>query len=74
VLRAAGETGTTQENIQNCLKLEYGDPKFWLLTDEKFAAVIFFNLFSSLLPILLNFSLFCFCFNLTFASLIRIIA
>jgi hypothetical protein len=42
VLRAAGETETTQENIQPWLELAEGDPGFQLLTEEEFAAVIFF--------------------------------
>jgi hypothetical protein len=32
VLRAAGETETTQENIQDWLELDEGDPGFQLLT------------------------------------------
>jgi hypothetical protein len=32
VLRAAGETETTQENIQDWVELDEGDPGFWLLT------------------------------------------
>jgi hypothetical protein len=57
VLRAAGETETAQENIQNWLQLDEGGPGFQLLTEEETAAVIyiFFYLFSSALPILLNF-------------------
>jgi hypothetical protein len=51
VLRAAGETETTQENIQDWLELDEGDPVFQLLTEEEIAAVIFFNLFSSALSI-----------------------
>jgi uncharacterized protein YehS (DUF1456 family) len=35
VFRAAGETETTQEYIQDWLKLDEGDPGFQLLTDEK---------------------------------------
>jgi hypothetical protein len=31
VLRAAGETETTQENIQDWLKLAEENPGFWLL-------------------------------------------
>jgi hypothetical protein len=54
VLRAAGETETTQENIQDWLQLDEGDPGFHLQTEE-IAVVIFFNLFSSALPILLRF-------------------
>jgi hypothetical protein len=42
VLRAAGETETTQGNIQDWLELEEGDPKFQHLTEEEIAAVIFF--------------------------------
>jgi hypothetical protein len=42
VLRAAGETETTQENIQDWLQLDEGDPGFQLLTEEEIAAV---NLF-----------------------------
>jgi hypothetical protein len=41
VLRAAGETETTQENNQDWLQLD-GDPGFQLLTEEETAAVIFF--------------------------------
>jgi uncharacterized protein YehS (DUF1456 family) len=40
VLRAAGETETTQENIQDWLQLD-GNPGFQLLTEEEIAAVIF---------------------------------
>jgi hypothetical protein len=42
VLRAAGETETTQENVQDWLQLDEGDPGFQLLTEEKITAVIFF--------------------------------
>jgi hypothetical protein len=45
VLRAAGETETTQENIQHWLQLDEGGPGFQLLTEEKSAAVIFFIYF-----------------------------
>jgi hypothetical protein len=45
VLRAAGETETTQENIRDWLELDEGDPGFQLLTEEEIAAVIFFNYF-----------------------------
>jgi hypothetical protein len=41
VLRAAGETETAQENIQDWLQLDEGDPGFQLPTEEKTAAVIF---------------------------------
>jgi hypothetical protein len=46
VLRAAGETETTRENIQDWLQLDEGDPRFQLLTEEEIAAVIFLYLFS----------------------------
>jgi hypothetical protein len=55
VLRAAGETETMQENIQDWFNLNEGDPGFQLLTDEGISAVIFFYLFPSAPPILLNF-------------------
>jgi hypothetical protein len=42
VSRATGETETTQENIQQWLELDEGDPGFQLLTEEEIAAVIFF--------------------------------
>jgi hypothetical protein len=79
VLRAAGETETTQENIEDWLELDEGDPGFQFLTEEETAAVIFFHLLSSALPILLNFPfiyfLRFFCpSELSFASLIRILA
>jgi hypothetical protein len=34
VLRAAGETETTQDNIQDWLQLDEGDPECQLLTEE----------------------------------------
>jgi hypothetical protein len=37
VLRAAGETETTQENIQDWVELDEGDPGFQLLTEEEIA-------------------------------------
>jgi hypothetical protein len=40
VVRAAGETETTQENIQDCLQLDEGDPGFQLLAKEEIAALI----------------------------------
>jgi hypothetical protein len=57
VLRAAGGTETTQENIQDWLELD-GDPGFQLLTNKETAAVIY--IFSSALPTLLNFQFICF--------------
>jgi hypothetical protein len=59
-LRAAGETETTQENIQDWLQLDEGDPGFQLLTEEEISALIFFYLFSSATAILLNFPFTCF--------------
>jgi hypothetical protein len=47
VLRAAGETVATQENIQDWLELYEGDPGFQLLTEEEIAAVIFLFIFVS---------------------------
>jgi hypothetical protein len=44
-LRAAGETETTQGNIQDWLELDEGDPKFELLTEEEIVAVIFFFIY-----------------------------
>jgi hypothetical protein len=38
VLRAPGETETTQENIQDWLELDEGDPGFQLLIEEQIAA------------------------------------
>jgi hypothetical protein len=43
--RAAGETETTQENIQDWLELYEGELGFQLLTEEKNSAVIFFIYF-----------------------------
>jgi hypothetical protein len=42
VLRAAGETETTQENIQDWIQLDEGDPAFQLLTLEEIAALTFY--------------------------------
>jgi hypothetical protein len=77
VLRAAGQTESTQENVQDWLELDEGDPGFQLLTEEEIAVVIFFfYLFSSALPILLNFPFICFLnflyvLGLSFALLIQ---
>jgi hypothetical protein len=44
--RAAVESETTQENIQDRLDLEEDDPEFQLLPEEEISAVVFFlNLF-----------------------------
>jgi hypothetical protein len=40
VLKAARKTETTQENIQDWLELDEGDPRFQLLTEEEIATVI----------------------------------
>jgi hypothetical protein len=45
VLRAAGETETTQGNIQDWLDLDEGGPRFLLLAEEEIASVIFFIYF-----------------------------
>jgi hypothetical protein len=42
VLRATGETETTQRNIPDSLQFDEGDPGFQLLTEEEIAAVIYF--------------------------------
>jgi hypothetical protein len=42
VSKEAGETETTQENIQDWLKLDEGDPVFQFLREQDIAAVIFF--------------------------------
>jgi hypothetical protein len=41
VLGAAGETENKQENIQDWLQLDDGDPGFQLLTEEEIAADFF---------------------------------
>jgi hypothetical protein len=41
VLRTAGETETTQENIQDWLQLDEGDSGFQILTEEEISAVIY---------------------------------
>jgi hypothetical protein len=41
VLRAVGETETTQENIHDSLELDEGYPRFQLLTEKEIAAIIF---------------------------------
>jgi hypothetical protein len=50
----------TRDNIQDWLELDEGEPGVQLLTKEEMAAVIFFYLFSSALPILLNCPFICF--------------
>jgi hypothetical protein len=56
LLRATGETETTQENIQDWLELDEGDPGFQLLTEAEIAAVLLFYLFLSVLLVLLKLS------------------
>jgi hypothetical protein len=79
VLRAAGKTETTQENIQQWIEMDEGDTRFQLLTEEETAAVICFYLHLTALPILLNFPFIYFLrvffrlLGLSFASLIWII-
>jgi hypothetical protein len=58
--------------------MDEGDPGIQHLTEEEIAAEIFFYLFSSALPISLNFPFICFLrficlLGLSFALLIRII-
>jgi hypothetical protein len=67
VLRAAGETETTQENIQDWLQLDEGDPGFQLLTGRNCCSDTFF-LFSSAL-MLLNFPFICFLYFLSFRAI-----
>jgi hypothetical protein len=45
VLRAAGETETTQENIQDWLQLDEGDPGFQFLTGRNFCSDVFLYIF-----------------------------
>jgi hypothetical protein len=61
VLRAVGETETTQENIQDWLELDEGDPGFQLLTEEEIAAVMcfLFIFISTIYIIKFPMSLFC---------------
>jgi hypothetical protein len=46
-VRAARETETTQENIQDWFELNERDPKFQLQTEGEIAAVIFLFTFIS---------------------------
>jgi hypothetical protein len=75
VLRAPGETKTTQKNILDWLQLDEGDPGFQLLTEEEIYCSDIFYLFSSALSILFKFPFICFLsvfclLGLSFASLI----
>jgi hypothetical protein len=42
-LRAAEETETTQESIQDGLQLDEGDPGFQLLIEEEMNALLFYS-------------------------------
>jgi hypothetical protein len=42
MLWVAGKTETTQENMQDWLELDEGDPGFQILTEEEIAAGFFF--------------------------------
>jgi hypothetical protein len=44
-LRAAGETETSQGNIQDWLQLDEGDPGFQLLAEEETSAIKMFIYF-----------------------------
>jgi hypothetical protein len=72
VLRADGETETTQENAHDWFELDEGDPGFQLLFS--LCSDIYFFSFSSVLPVLLHFLFICFLrfypLKLCFASLI----
>jgi hypothetical protein len=73
VLRAAGVTETTQENIKDWLQLDERDPGFQLLAKEEITAVIFFIYFYKALPILLNFPFICFLSFLCFRAIFSFI-
>jgi hypothetical protein len=81
VLKAAGETETTQENIQDCLQLDEGESGFQLLVFLSFlntgSIVIFLFIFISTTYIIklsiCLFSKFFVSFGLSLASLIQII-
>jgi hypothetical protein len=57
VLRAAGETETTQGNIQDWLQMAEGDPGFQLPTEEEIAVVIFFLFISISTTYVITFSI-----------------
>jgi hypothetical protein len=77
VLRATVETETTQENIQNWLQLDEGNPGFQLPTEEIISPVIYSFLFIFISTNYIKFSIylfskFVFCLlRQTVASLIR---
>jgi hypothetical protein len=76
VLRAAGETETTQENIQDWLQLDEGDPGFQLLTGRNRYSDLFCIYFHKHYLYIIKFSIYFLSFFLScravFASLIRI--
>jgi hypothetical protein len=57
VLRAAGETETTQESIHDWRHLDEGDLGFQLLTEEEIAAVTLFCLLSAAFNYIIKFSI-----------------
>jgi hypothetical protein len=69
VLRAPGETETTQENIQDWLELDEGDPGFQLLTAEEIVADIFLKFIFISTAYIIKFSIYLF-LSLSFALLI----
>jgi hypothetical protein len=78
VLRAARETEITQENIQDWLGLDEGDPGFQLLTEEEITAVIYFFLLIFIsTTYIIKFSIYLFSkfflLGQSFATLLRII-
>jgi hypothetical protein len=74
VLRAAGETETTQDNIQDWLKLDEGDPGFQLLTEEEISAAIFLLFISIRTPCVIKFFIYSFSkFLLLFRALSSLI-
>jgi hypothetical protein len=79
VLRTAGETETTKENIQDWFELDEGDPGFWLLKGRNCCSDFFLFIFISTTYVI-KFSIYLvskysFCLlELSFASLIQIIS
>jgi hypothetical protein len=65
VLRA-GETETTQENIQDWLELDEGDPGFQLLAEEEITAANFFLFIFISTAYIITFSIYLF-LRLSFA-------
>jgi hypothetical protein len=67
LLKATEDTETMQENIQDWIELDEGDHGFQLLKEEEITAMIFFYLFSSEMPMLLN------CLFIYFISFFRVL-